>query len=143
MRPSTAIVTLLLLLFCTSAFSTKMYKWRDDWGNVHYSHFKPEYFDYQEVNAPATTPATPADASPLPADQSWSTSREKPGKKQPKENADIHAANCNNARANLKQLLENPRIRVKNADGSSAMMGEDQRQAKIKESRKQIEYFCN
>ena len=144
MRTLITSLGVLLLLTSTAAMSTRLYKWQDERGNWYYGQTKPTEYDYQEVNAPPPPPANSPDLNKPFADQIRGKSGSPSGTSaSSSESPESRAAKCQTARTNLQQLLDNPRIRTRNADGTSGIMGEDQRQAKIAESRKQIEYYCN
>lgn len=141
MRTLFSLIALTLMLSSTAAYSLGVYKWTDEKGHVYYGQTKPTDFKFSEVNAPPPPPMDSPDLNKPFADQirSKATGSKPP---PPAETAQSKAAKCKIARTNLTQLQTNARIRLANADGSATIMPEDQRQAKIAESKKQIEFYC-
>ena len=144
MRILFSLIVLTLMLSSTAIHSADVYKWTDEKGNVYYGQTKPKDYKFTAVNAPPPPPLDSPDLNKPFADQIRGKAKESASDKKPQSemSADDKTRNCKAAQTNLNQLQTNPRIRVKNADGTSAVMPEDQRQAKMAESKKQIEYFC-
>jgi hypothetical protein len=124
--------------------SAKLYKWKDEKGNIHYGQTKPTEYESAEVNKPPPPPANAPDLNKPFAEQirgknqgdqtKPDTAQMDPGTK---------ASQCAKARNNLTNLQNNSRVRVKNPDGSVRLLTDDEKQDKLKESQKQIDYYCN
>jgi len=124
--------------------SSKLYKWKDDKGNVYYGQTKPTEYESVEVNKPPPPPADAPDLNKPFVEQirgknqgdaaKPDTSQMDPGTK---------ASQCAKARNNLTNLQNNSRVRVKNPDGSVRLLTDDEKQDKLKESHKQVDYYCN
>ena len=59
------------------------------------------------------------------------------------EIAALKKKNCEIAKRNLARLQNFPRIRVKGEDGEERVMGEDEKQAKMDEVRKNVQENCS
>jgi hypothetical protein len=146
MRTSLTLLTLFLLLTSTTAMATRLYKWTDDKGNVYYGQTKPTDYNAVEVNAPPPPPADSPDLNKPFAQQILGKDGDKPaGSGAASSDIDpaTKASQCAKARNNLSNLQNNSRVRIKNPDGSVRLLTEEEKQAKFKESQKQIDYYCN
>lgn len=136
-----------ILLLCAVAAPTqaKVYKWTDAQGRVHYSANPPRDSGASEVRiAPTPSPAVSTDD--IQAETKEEAKDEGAENKQAAEDAsrkDALKQNCEIAKQNLK-ILENPAIRrFREEEGKEAVYYTDeQRQAKIAESKKMVEAFC-
>jgi hypothetical protein len=145
MRTSFTLTILFLLLNSTAAMSTKLYKWVDDKGNVYYGQTRPTEYEAREVNAPPPPPTDAPDLNKKYAEQILGKNKSASEKSQTSSDMDpdIKASQCAKARNNLTNLQNNARVRVKNPDGSVRLLNDEEKQAKLKESQKQIDYYCN
>lgn len=135
----TLLFTLLIGLspWCTAA---QIYKWVDAQGVTHFDAQPPQ-------GQPSTTLQTPSSPAPKPAampgsgvlgDQKTIDSKVK------KQVADQQAqlkAFCEQARTNLAQLQNNPRLREE-VEGEVRRLDDAQRQERIVEAQKQIAQNC-
>lgn len=144
------LITLTLLMGSSAALATKLYKWKDDKGRIHYGQTKPTEFKFEVVDAPPPPPANAPDLNAPFAEQirgkstgsTGGTSTETTEASGDASNPDDKKAQCAKAKNNLSQLKSQARVKVKNADGSFGLLSEEDKQAKIKEAQKQIDYFC-
>lgn len=125
-----------------SAFA-RIYKWVDDEGNVQYTQTPP-------ADRPAETVVThiPKQVPPAqhPAEGSDQQSAEGGSSGQAQAAADQKEQmkrNCEIARQNAKLLESGIRVKVKDDDGNTAVLDDQQKAAKLAETKKQVELFCN
>lgn len=142
----------LLLALSSPASAGQIYKWVDAQGTTHYGTQPPQGQQATSVNpgiapARATTPAP--EAAPLEAPSSAEAIDADPEQQAINEQvkADVAAQalqreeNCKIFRTNLAQMENNPRVRVE-VDGQVRRLGEEERQAKMAETRKLISDNC-
>lgn len=130
----------LLLLPLGNVQASKLYKWVDESGQVHYSQSPPaqgQARQSQEMHIPRSVTAVGnADSAAAPeADQA-------PASDDPVEQfRAIRAENCRIARQNLEVYRTSERIRQ--ADGEVLELDEQSRAAKIAEAEGMIREFCD
>jgi hypothetical protein len=136
-----------LLISASLSVHAAFYKWMDENGVMQYSQSPPPSGDYQEIHSPPppsrpgseqpsadTSPAQQDTAAPVP-----SSPQDDP--QQAKQQA-ARELNCQLAKSRLSELENHPRIRYTSEDGSVRVMGEEEKQAKIIETRKMAEDMC-
>lgn len=145
MRTPLSLLLLFLFLISTTAMATKLYKWTDEKGNVYYGQTKPTDFKAIEVNAPPPPPADSPDLNKPFAEQILGKDGGKSSGPAPSSDIDpaTKASQCAKARNNLTNLQNNARVRTKNPDGSVRLLSDEEKEAKLKESQKQVDYYCN
>lgn len=144
MRTSLTLLSLFLLLTSTTVMSAKLYKWKDEKGNIHYGQTKPTEYESAEVNKPPPPPANAPDLNKPFVEQIRGKNQGDPAKPDTAQmDPGTKASQCAKARNNLTNLQNNSRVRVKNPDGSVRLLTDDEKQDKLKESQKQIDYYCN
>jgi hypothetical protein len=126
-----------------------IYKWTDDDGVVQYSATPPPGRAHEEVKGPPPPPSAPEEeatngedtaAAGEDGEQAQSTEDESPADDR---QAKIEA-NCAQARENLKVLMEHPRVVVTDPDtGESSRLTEEERQAQLTQTQKDVDYYCN
>lgn len=126
-----------------------MYRWVDEEGITHYTQSPPPKGEVTVIKQPPPPAIPPAKAQQKLNEQQQRLEdlredRElaKQKSQQEKEEQGIKDKNCKGARNNLTRLQENPRSRWKGEDGEYQRHTEEQRQAKIKEAKEQIQEFC-
>ena len=145
MRTPLTLLLLFLFMSSTSVMATKLYKWTDEKGNVHYGQTKPTDYKAIRVNAPPPPPSDAPDLNKPFAEKILGKGGDQSSSPAPSTDMDpdIKASQCAKARNNLTNLQNNSRVRVQNPDGSVRLLTDDEKQAKLKESQKQIDYYCN
>lgn len=135
----------LLLLVGGTADASPIYKWTESDGSVAYSQGRPKGTEVEELNlkvSPASQ-AEPRNAAPAQGDTPAPAAGE-PTAEADAKRTEVHNKNCEIAKANLRVLDEGGlRLVTSNPDGSTKHWSEEERQAKMDEARKQIDYFCN
>ncbi len=137
-----------LVLVAAPAVQARIYKWVDDEGVVHYTQTPPPDRKAQPLR-PRIAPVTPEQARErLEAlrkrSQSERKNRELIEGEAKREQARERqmAENCRIARRNLEVLENSARVQAKDAAGNPFYLTEEARQAKMAQTRSQIEEFC-
>lgn len=132
----------LLLLLSTSALAGQIYKWVDAQGVTHF-----------DAQPPAGQNATPIETKTPPAPASAPQGNPPSGNDAKQKAADAAVKQeiseaqqrtdeyCDQARTNLAQLTNNPRVRQE-LNGEMRRLSEDERQAKITETKAAIADNC-
>ena len=133
------LLTLLIGLspWCTAA---QIYKWVDAQGVTHFDAQPPPGQPSTTVHTPSPAPAKPATTpgSGVLGDQKAIDDKVK---KQVAEQQAQLKAFCEQARTNLAQLQNNPRLREE-VEGQLRRLDDAQRQERIIEAQKQIAQNC-
>ena len=136
----------LFILISSSAYAGSIHKWVDEEGNTHYGDAPPASVTTKELRVDVV-PSDPGKALPrlgtsdsASASGGGSTSSGKPGSKVP---ADQAKTACEQAQGDLKIISSSPRIRLKNADGSSRYMTTEEIKARRENAEKDVKEFCN
>ncbi|KRW58645.1 DUF4124 domain-containing protein [Pseudomonas sp. TTU2014-080ASC] len=141
------VVSSLLLSLSTSVMAAQVYKWVDAQGVTHFGAQPPQGQQATSINVsvpqpkqahatPQTTPA--ANESNVDADQA---AIDKKVKAEVAANEAERKQYCQDARVNLSQLENNPRLRIE-IDGVVTRIDEDERQKRISDLRKSISENC-
>lgn len=134
----------LLLLLSTSALAGQIYKWVDAQGVTHFDAQPPagqSSTPIETKSTPAPAPATaPKSSAPAGTDnkQKAADAKVKQEVTEVQERTDEF---CDQARTNLAQLNNNPRVRQE-VDGEMRRLTEEERQAKITETQSAIAGTC-
>lgn len=133
----------LLLALGAPAMAGTIYRWVDADGVTHFSAQPPQGQQAQSVRLAVQPPPLPA-SEPARGDAG---EREQADidRKVKREIADQEAERkryCTALRTQLAQLENNPRVRVEEA-GQVRRLGEEERQARIAETRKKLAEDCN
>jgi opacity protein-like surface antigen len=143
------VVSSLLLSLSTSVMAAQVYKWVDAQGVTHFGAQPPQGQQATSINVsvpqpkqaqatPQTTPAAAATESNVDADQA---TIDKKVKAEVAANEAERKQYCQDARVNLSQLENNPRLRIE-VDGVVTRIDEDERQKRISDLRKSISENC-
>jgi 3-oxoacyl-ACP reductase-like protein len=118
----------------------QIYKWVDAQGVTHFDAQPPQGQEATTV----VTPSSPAGKSVTPSHNTAIGDQQAIDKSVKKQVAEQQAqlkVFCNQARTNLAQLQNNPRLREE-VDGEMRRLNDEQRQERISEAQKQIEKNC-
>ena len=131
----------LLLLLSTSALAGQIYKWVDAQGVTHFDAQPPA----GQNSTPIETKSQPAPAAPKSSAPSGSDDKQKAADAKVKQEVtEVQQRTdefCDQARTNLAQLTNNPRVRQE-VDGETRRLTEEERQAKITETKSAIADSC-
>jgi hypothetical protein len=136
MRTIFFMVSLLISPLCTAA---QIYKWVDAQGVTHFDAQPPQGREATTVVMPSSVsqPATLPDSKAIGNQQDIDNTV----KKQVAEQQAQLKAFCVQARTNLAQLQNNPRLREA-VEGEMRRLTDQQRQERISETQKQIAQNC-
>ncbi|HAG78953.1 glycosyltransferase [Stutzerimonas stutzeri] len=134
----------LVLALCGNVMAAQVYKWVDAQGVTHFGAQPPQGQQVETVNtvtAPAKSTTMPA---PVVEDETEvdQQSIDRKVKRQVAEQEAERKRYCETMRTNLAQLQNNPRVRVEEK-GETRRITEEERQAKIAETRSKIAENCN
>ena len=135
--------TLLLTLLIGASpwcMAGQIYKWVDAQGVTHFDQQPPQGQSSTAVKTPSYPAPIPA---ALPGSGALGDQKaiDDKVKKQVAEQQNQLKAFCEQARTNLAQLQNNPRLREE-VEGELRRLSDDQRQQRIAEARKQIAENC-
>jgi hypothetical protein len=144
------VMSLLLgTLFLSGPGYAEVYKWKDAEGNIQYTQQPPPGDTEREILNPAIGTSSSQSLSPPPA---FKPEKEKPKPETGKGNAQTaemtaeekaeKKRKCDNVRARY-QSLQRPRVATYDEDGNRVRLGEDERQAQIKETERLLKEHCN
>ncbi|NMZ83086.1 DUF4124 domain-containing protein [Pseudomonas mandelii] len=131
------MVTLLISPLCMAA---QIYKWVDAQGVTHFDAQPPQGQEATTVvtpSPPAGKPAAPTRSTAISDQQAIDNTV----KKQVAEQQAQLKVFCEQARTNLAQLQNNPRLR-EDVDGERRRLTDEQRQERTTEAQKQIADNC-
>lgn len=135
----------LMLALCGNAMAAQVYKWVDAQGVTHFGAQPPQGQQVETVNtvvAPGKSVTAPA---PAPQEKSGEPDQQSIDRKVKQQVAEQEAERkryCETMRTNLAQLQNNPRVRVEEK-GETRRITEEERQARIAETRDKIAENCN
>jgi len=136
----------LFMLISSSAYAGAIHKWVDEDGNTHYGDAPPASATTKELRVDVA-PSDPGKALPRlgtsdAASESGNTATGS-GKSDSKVPEDQAKAACEQAQGDLKIIQSSPRIRLKNADGTSRYMTTEEIKARRENAEKDVKEFCN
>lgn len=134
----------LVMALCGNVMAAQVYKWVDAQGVTHFGAQPPQGQQVETVNtvtAPAKSTTMPA---PVAEDETEvdQQSIDRKVKRQVAEQEAERKRYCETMRTNLAQLQNNPRVRVEEK-GETRRITEEERQARIAETRDKIAENCN
>jgi len=134
----------LVLALCGNVMAAQVYKWVDAQGVTHFGAQPPQGQQVETVNtvtAPAKSTTMPA---PVAEDETEDDQQsiDRKVKRQVAEQEAERKRYCETMRTNLAQLQNNPRVRVEEK-GETRRITEEERQARITETRDKIAENCN
>jgi hypothetical protein len=134
----------LMLALSTTAIASQIYKWVDDKGVTHFGAQPPQGQESTTINTAAPPPRSTSSA-PSPSVEEQLDPEQAAIDKKVKEDVAKQEAErkqyCENARTNLAQLENNPRLRVDDG-GEVRRIDENERQERITELKKSIAENC-
>jgi hypothetical protein len=155
MRPITRLTLLLVAVTPLAVAGGPVYRWVDTDGSVQYSERPPPGVKAEVVplhHAPASTDqsaqdlkrarekaglGTPAGQGAPPASATVPPTQEQQAARDQQR-----AENCRIAQENLRVLEASRRVIARDAQGNEIRLDDTQRQARLEETRQQIDKFC-
>jgi len=145
-----ALAALILAAAFPAGAAETIYKWTDAEGTVHYGALPPEGVDAEQVLVTAA-PKTEDQDDPyaearkrLTPDPEEVKQREEQAQRleqQRQEQARLEAA-CVAQRDRLEQMIPRAKVLLRNPDGTTRMLDDDERQRMIDESQTFIDENC-
>lgn len=147
---------LLLLVIGISANAGKIYRWQDDAGTWHYTATPPADGTAESINIKVTPPSGPSrdvtdkdlnDEDPKSKakeeeDASADTKLKKSAEVAEEDNA-LAKKNCANARANLANLQNHRRLRIRDDElGEERYLGDDEHKEWLDRSKEEVRKYC-
>jgi len=139
-------------LFFISAISISsycyagIYKWVDEEGNVHYGQQRPATTQSERMRIQHHAPDDSSTYKRPGSKEGEEKKAEEPAaeKKKPETAAEKkrRLAVCAQAKKNLQTMQSVGRIRSKDKDGNASYISQEQKEAKIKQSRELISKHC-
>ena len=126
----------------------EMYKWVDEYGEVHYTQSKPVGQSAEVIKPPPKVDSEAALKKLEEQKKQASSLREErleKAKKQEEseEKESERAAQCEEARKELGELLRAQRVFTTDAKGEQVQVGEEERLAAIGQAQQKIAEICN
>ena len=140
----TVLASGLALALCGNAMAAQVYKWVDAQGVTHFGAQPPQGQQVETVNtvvAPGKSVTAPAPASQEKSEPDQQSIDRKVEQQVAEQEAE-RKRYCETMRTNLAQLQNNPRVRVEE-NGETRRITEEERQARITETRDKIAENCN
>ena len=135
----------LLLTLGAPVMAETIYRWVDAQGVTHFSAQPPQGHQAVSLRMAVQPPPLPPTASEPGTDLAGEREQREIERKVKREVAGQEAQRrqyCTALRTQLAQLQNNPRVRVEE-DGKPRRLGEEERQARIAETRKKITADCD
>ncbi|MBA2410057.1 MAG: DUF4124 domain-containing protein [Gammaproteobacteria bacterium] len=138
----------MLLFLSTAGAETKVYKWTDEEGKVHYTQTPPAGADTTTIKlAPPPVSAGQPDERLIKQLEDFEQRRQardasRQDQAEMKNTNKIRADNCTQAQENLVTLESHGQVTLKEGD-SYRKLSEEERQAKISEAQGHIKEFCD
>ncbi|WP_260962656.1 DUF4124 domain-containing protein [Pseudomonas citri] len=131
----------LLVGLSPTCMAGQVYKWVDAQGVTHFGAQPPQGTEATTVISPAPSNAKPSASPPSGGVIGDQKTIDRQVKKQIVEQEAQLKVFCEQARTNLAQLQNNPRVR-EDVEGEMRRLTEEERRQRIEETRKQIEENC-
>ncbi|MFI8741049.1 DUF4124 domain-containing protein [Stutzerimonas zhaodongensis] len=134
----------LLLALSSNIMAGQVYKWVDAEGVTHFGAQPPQGRPAETLNT-AIAPPKPAMTESAASQQSGESEQRDIDRKVKQQVAEQEAERqqyCTTLRTNLAQLQNNPRVRVEE-EGGNRRLNEEERQARIGETKQKIADNCN
>lgn len=151
-RPLQGTLAALALALVLPAFAAQtIYKWVDEDGTVHYGERPPEGVAAEPVNVrsprvgtsePNATFSDPQALADAKQEQQEQLQQLAEQRAQQEEEAKRLAAACDAQRARLAEMIPRAKILLQNPDGTTRMLGDEERQQMIDESQKFVDENC-
>ncbi|MDH5426114.1 MAG: DUF4124 domain-containing protein [Gammaproteobacteria bacterium] len=134
-----SLTAILLLLTCGYA-SAAIYKWRNEEGQINYGSMPPQGVAAEKMGV--STKFTPPPAknisnSTTKTDQTTTSKKDKDPYTQAQ-----HDSLCETSKKDLASLNQGGRLRVKQDDGSSAVMTDTDKEKRIKTMQDMMKKHC-
>jgi hypothetical protein len=142
---------LLLLITGLSANAGKIYRWQDDSGTWHYTATPPNDSAAETINIKVSPPSDSQQEAVTQDKADKSAKNEKtPNETELKKSAEVAAEdnalakkNCANAKANLENLQNHRRLRIRDDElGEERYLSNDEHNDWMKRSKEEVRKYC-
>ncbi|MCP1652006.1 DUF4124 domain-containing protein [Pseudomonas nitroreducens] len=141
----------LLLALAPTVMAAQVYKWVDAQGTTHFGAQPPEGTNAATVNTNTAPPKAssnfppPAATKPTlpPSEDEKQKAVDDKVKQEVAQQEAQRVKQCEQLRVDLAQMKNNPRIRIDDGSGELRRLTEEERQARIAKSEKDIRENCN
>ena len=149
MKLTTSVILMsgLLLSLTPAVHAAPSYKWTDEQGNVHYSQHPPRDRESQRLNIKVPRSSTGGQTQAPSATHNAtfgstgsSSSSGNIAEQESKKNKELRKQNCEAAKKNL-QIYQVSRT-IRDPSGKVINLTDSERTAKIEETKKAINNFC-
>lgn len=139
-----AVLAMLVLGLVTTASAATIYKWTAEDGSVTYGQLPPRGVDAVPVDSSGAAPSVVPAASAGEGTETAAT--EETAEPEPDvvrvDDEEGMAAACESARQNIS-VLENPAVRrVREGNGETRVLNQEERETRLHETREFIEEWC-
>ena len=152
-RTLSIIIAMLMSLTASTAWAAgvKIYKWVDDNGSVIYSQTPPpKGTEAKKIKAPPPAPVDPIEAMNTLRKRAEAFGKRRDDRLE-NEQKDTEASDqakkqgdmCSKLRKNLSDMQSSAQIQVKDEDGKIRIIGEEDRQQRIKSTKGRIQKECS
>ena len=138
-----AFVIFIFLLSANQTAQAALYKCTDAKGLVEYRELRRNDAECVDINAPGKPPENPEEAMQKLRDKVDALNKAKAEQEAALEKEDQRASYCKVARGNLEVLQSEGEVVSTSSDGEKNKLNEEQRAAALKQTLKDIEYFCD
>lgn len=143
-----------LALGASTAEAAKFYKWTDEQGATHYTAEPPpagakasevriktrSVTDAEEAPQAAAAGSAPAAGKAAPPKAKAAPQKEQ--KEEATKDPAQYAERCKGLRANLKAMEEHGRVKEMTPEGEPRLLTDDEKNARLDETRREIKAFC-
>ncbi|PCJ93567.1 MAG: hypothetical protein COA46_00540 [Porticoccaceae bacterium] len=154
------VSALLLLVIGISANAEKIYRWQDDSGSWHYTATPPADEAVETLNIKVTPPSEPQSQRVTDndtknegvedTDNKEETNENTPDETKLKKSAEVAAEdnalarkNCENAKANLANLQNHRRLRIRDDElGEERYLSNEEHEEWLDRSKEEVRKFC-
>ncbi len=149
MKMTPALAAFLGTLLLASPAMAQIYKWTDEKGVTHYSADPPpaNASNASQVKVQTRLPSdSEAATQNLEKQRAESRKAAEAGGEKPttpaKQPPEKYAERCKNLQENLKTMQEHARIKLTDEKGEVRMLTDEEKQAKLDDTQRQIKAFC-
>lgn len=141
-RQYLASLTALFLLIASSHAVAAIYKWKNEDGQVHYGSLPPQGVAYQKMGIDTEYKPIPATKTKKVNPKAKSGDKATDDKKESAYTKEQQTTLCANAKKDIAALNKGGRLRVKQEDGSSAVMSDKDKTARMKTMQSMMKKHC-
>lgn len=128
------------LILTAPVQAADIFKWQDASGRVHYTATPPAHgIPFQRLNKPAPPPSDAAAALQKLREQAGLDGSAETGQEQ----VALRAQACEKAKANQAVLEQHDTVARPGADGRQVVMSPEERAEALRQTLKEVDFYCN